>query len=110
MKLALTRAMMKESGATEASRVSPSQSTLSPWLMESGHEPLTGGLSLSPATGRRIFYILNIENFILYPGAEETEAAPAAQRATTQWMSPHPGGQKSEIYWFMLGVKLKKSN
>ena len=28
------------------------------------------------------------------PGAEETEAAPAARRATTQWMSPHLGGQK----------------
>ena len=33
-------------------------------------------------------------NIICNPGAEETEAAPAALRVTTQWTSPHQGGQK----------------
>ena len=63
MKLVLTSGMMKESGATEAPRVSPSPSTLSQWLMESGHETWrgTGGLTQSALAGR----IFGFNSFLL---------------------------------------------
>ena len=66
----------------------------------------------SVTNNRQEEYFINLKLKTLFcnPGAEETEAAPAARRVTTLWMSPHPGGQKSEIYLFMVGVKLKKSN